>query len=44
MVPQDVHDIAAGQDDHRVPVGSDFLVGLLVDVRRGDQDAELAVE
>ena len=38
-----VDDVASGEDDDWVAVFADFLVGLGVDVGRGDQDAELAV-
>jgi len=40
---EDVCDVAAGEDDYGVAVLADFLVGLIIEVRGGDQDAELAV-
>ena len=40
---QHIDDIAAGEDYDRMAVFSNFSVGLSVDVRRGDQYAELAV-
>jgi len=40
---KDVCDVAAAEDDYRVAVFADFLVGLVIEVEGGDQDAELAV-
>jgi hypothetical protein len=40
---EDVSDVAAGEDDDGVAVFADLVVGLSVEVGRGDQDAELAV-
>jgi hypothetical protein len=38
-----VNEIAACQDDHRMPVFTDFAVSLGVEMRGSDQDPELAV-
>ena len=40
---EDLGDVPPGKDDDGVPVLADLLVGLAVDVRGGDQDAELPV-
>jgi hypothetical protein len=40
---EDVGNVAGGEDDDGVAVFPDFLVGPAVEVRGGDQDAELAV-
>ena len=40
---QSLDHIAACQDDYRVPVLADFFVSLTVEVRGGDQNAELAM-
>jgi hypothetical protein len=40
---EDFYDVAASEDDDRVPVLTDLLVGLGVKVWGGYQDAELAM-